>query len=158
MNDMPADDAAYILPTLEGFRNKLLDLTTRNNLLNLSLNSQRTARLLRFVDCNLQGVLDELLLGREYRLSALPEPPKEKRSTLDESALEAALEQARSEDPLYQQIRADGTGDDATQKALAQADDRLRTTVIEALGKAAQEMQVARHPGLTGATRSDRAV
>ena len=142
---MPADDAAYIFPTLEGFRNKLLDLTTRNNLLNLSLKSQRTARLLRFVDCNLQGVLDGLLVGRQYSLSALSEPPKEKRSTLDEAAIEAALEQARSEDPLYQQIRADGTGDDATQKALAQADDRLRTMVIETLGKAAQEMQVAKN-------------
>ena len=58
MTVTPAADAAYILPTLEGFRNKLLDLTTRNNLLNLSLKSQRTARLLRFVDCNLQAVLD----------------------------------------------------------------------------------------------------
>ncbi len=142
---MPTDDAAYILPTLEGFRNKLLDLTTRNNLLNLSLKSQRTARLLRFVDCNLQGVLDGLLLGRQYSLSALPEPPKEKRSTLDEAAIEAALEQARSEDPLYRQILADGIGDDATQKALTQADDRLRTTVIETLGKADQEAQVARN-------------
>lgn len=142
---MPADDAAYILPTLEGFRNKLLDLTTRNNLLNLSLKSQRTARLLRFVDCNLQGVLDGLLLGRQYSLSALSEPPKEKRSTLDEAAIEAALEQARFEDPLYQQIRGDGIGDDATQKALAQADDRLRSTVIETLGKAAQKTQDAKN-------------
>ena len=41
---MPAkNNSAYILPTLEGFRNKLLDLTTRNKLLNLGLkvNAQR---------------------------------------------------------------------------------------------------------------------
>ena len=72
MTVTPAADAAYILPTLEGFRNKLLDLTTRNNLLNLSLKSQRTARLLRFVDCNLQAVLDGLTSGRQYNVSATP--------------------------------------------------------------------------------------
>ena len=95
MTVTPAADAAYILPTLEGFRNKLLDLTTRNNLLNLSLKSQRTARLLRFVDCNLQAVLDGLTSGRQYSLSALPEPPKEKQPTLDDAAVESALEKAR---------------------------------------------------------------
>ena len=77
MTVTPAADAAYILPTLEGFRNKLLDLTTRNNLLNLSLKSQRTAQLLRFVDCNLQpppsGKLSPVLLttrGLEEMTSA----------------------------------------------------------------------------------------
>ena len=75
----PRESNQYLLPTLEGFRNKLLDLTTRNNLLNLGLKSQRTARLLRFVDCNLQAVLAGLTSGRQYSLSPLPEPPKEKK-------------------------------------------------------------------------------
>jgi len=141
MTVTPADDAAYIVPTLEGFRNKLLDLTTRNNLLNLSLKSQRTARLLRFVDCNLQGVLDGLMSGRQYSLSALPEPPKDKQPTLDEAEVEAALEKARAEDPLYQQILADSSSDDADKNALAQADDRLRAAVLDDLGKAAKDTQ-----------------
>ena len=145
MTETPAADAAYILPTLEGFRNKLLDLTTRNNLLNLSLKSQRTARLLRFVDCNLQAVLEGLTSGRQYSLSALPEPTKEKQPTLDDAAVEAALEQARSDDPLYQQILADGERGEARQKALAQADDRLRAAVLDDLGKAANDTQSAKN-------------
>ena len=145
MTETPAADAAYIPPTLEAFRNKLLDLTTRNNLLNLSLNSQRTARLLRFVDCNLQAVLDGLTSGRQYSLSALPEPTKEKQPTLDDAAVEAALEQARSDDPLYQQILADGERGEARQKALAQADDRLRAAVLDDLGKAANDTQSAKN-------------
>ena len=147
MTVTPAADAAYIVPTLEGFRNKLLDLTTRNNLLNLNLKSQRTARLLRFVDCNLQGVLNGLMSGRQYSLSALPEPPKDKQPSLDEDEVEAALEKARAEDPLYQQILADGSSDDAAKSALAQADDRLRAAVLDDLGKAAKDTQWA-SPGL----------
>ena len=53
----------YLIPTLEGFRNKLLDLTTRNNLLNLSLSSKRTSRLLRFIGCDPQVILAELCDG-----------------------------------------------------------------------------------------------
>jgi very-short-patch-repair endonuclease len=145
MTVTPAADAAYIIPTLESFRNKLLDLTTRNNLLNLSLKSQRTARLLRFVDCNLQGVLDGLMGGRQYSLSALPEPPKDKQPTLDEAEVEAALEKARAQDPLYQQILADGAGDDAAKSALAQADDRLLSSVYEDLGKPAKDTQTGKN-------------
>ena len=62
MTVTPATDAAYILPTLERFRNKLLDLTTRNNLLNLSQKSQRTARLLRIALINQQGAQRRLNL------------------------------------------------------------------------------------------------
>ena len=69
MTETPAADASYILPTLEGFRNKLLDLTTRNNLLNLSLKSQRTARLLRFVDCNLHQLSQLVCDGVEYLIT-----------------------------------------------------------------------------------------
>ncbi len=116
MTVTPAADAAYIIPTLEGFRNKLLDLATRNNLLNLSLKSQRTARLLRFVNCNLQGILDGLMSEHQYSLSALPETPKEKQ-TFDEGEIEAALKKARAEDllewiPIH--VRPD-TGLDDTQ-------------------------------------------
>ena len=96
MTVTPAADAAYIAHTLEGFRNKLLDLTTRNNLLNLSLKSLRTARLRRFVDCNLQGVLDGLMNGRQSSVNALPEPPKEKQ-TFDKGEIEAALAKASAE-------------------------------------------------------------
>jgi very-short-patch-repair endonuclease len=135
----------YLLPTLEGFRNKLLDLTTRNNLLNLGLKSQRTARLLRFIDCNIQAVLVGLIGGNEYRLSGLPEPTKEKQPSIDDTAVEIALEQARSQDPLYQQILADNNGDEASTTALAQADDRLRAAVIEDLGKVSRDTQSAKN-------------
>ena len=136
-----AGDAAHVIPTLEGFRNKLLDLTTRNKLLNLGLKSQRTASLLRFVDCNLQTVLDGLASGRQYSLAGLPEPPKEKQPEIGDKEVEAALDQARASDPLYQQILADGGDDEATKVALAHANDRLRTAIIEDLGKATQEAQ-----------------
>ena len=143
---MPAkNDSAYILPTLEGFRNKLLDLTTRNKLLNLGLKSQRTARLLRFVDSNLQTVLDGLTNGRKYSLCGLPEFPKEKQPELDDVEIEAAVVQARANDPLYQQVLADGDDDEATKVALAQADERLRTTVLEELGKAVKNLQSAKN-------------
>lgn len=46
MTVTPAADAANIVPTIEGFRRKLPDLTTRNYLLKLSLKSQRTAQIL----------------------------------------------------------------------------------------------------------------
>jgi very-short-patch-repair endonuclease len=146
-NDMAGQPEGnqYLLPTLESFRNKLLDLTTRNNLLNLGLKSQRTARLLRFVDCNLHAVLAGLTSGRQYSLSALPEPPKEKQPALDDTAVETALAEARTQDPLYQQILADGTGDEASKAALAQADDRLRAAVLEDLGKASKDAQSAKN-------------
>ena len=137
----PGESSQHLLPTLEGFRNKLLDLTTRNNLLNLSLQSQRSARLLRFVDCNPQAVLAGLMSGRQYSLSALPEPPKERQQMIDDTAIELALVEAKSEDPLYQQILLDGAGDDATKVALAQADDRLRVSVLEKIGKASKDSQ-----------------
>jgi hypothetical protein len=56
--------ASHLIPTLEGLRNKLLDLTTRNNLLNLSLNDKRTRRLIRFVHSDLQGALILFVLAR----------------------------------------------------------------------------------------------
>lgn len=131
----------YLLPTLERFRNKLLDLTTRNSLLNLSLKSRRTTRLLRFVDCNLQATLDGLISNRQYSLSALPDPPKEKQVSADDEAVRAALAQAREKDPLYQQVLADAQDDEGTKTALAQADDRLRIVVLEELGKASKDAQ-----------------
>ncbi len=145
MTVTPAAEAAYILPTLERFRNKLLDLTTRNNLLNLSLKSQKAARLLRFVDCNLQAVLNGLVSGCQYSLSALPEPPKDKQDSVDEEVVEAALAKARTEDPLYQQILADGQGNVATKTALAQAEDRLRAAVLEGLGNPAKSTQSSKN-------------
>lgn len=141
---LPADNQ-HLLPTLEGFRNKLLDLTTRNNLLNLGLKSQRTARLLRFIDCDLQAVLVGLSGGRQYGLSGLPEPPKEQQPSIDEEAFEIALEQAKSKDPLYQQILSDNNIGGDSRTALAQADDRLRAAVLEDLGRAARDTQSAKN-------------
>ena len=96
MTVTPAADAAYIVPTFEIFSNEPLNLITRNKLLSLSLRSQRTVRLLRFVDCNLQGVLDGLMSGRQYSLSALPEPPKGNQ-TVDEGDIEDVLVKASAE-------------------------------------------------------------
>ena len=87
-------DDAYIIPTLERFRNKLLDLTANNKLLNLRLANQKTNQLLRFVDCNLQAVLDGLIAGRNYSIDALPEPPSESSQEPDEAEAEAAPEAA----------------------------------------------------------------
>ena len=142
---MKLDINQHLRPTLEGFRNKLLDLTSRNSLLNLSLKSQRTARLLRFIDCDLQAVLNGLASGRQYSLSSLTEPAKEKQSSLGDAVLEAAIEKARLEDPLYKQILSDSQGDPAAIAILAQADDRLRATVLEGLGNTSKEDQTDRY-------------
>ena len=75
------DVNSYLLPTLEGFRNKLLDLTSRNNLLNLSLTSSRSARLMRFVACDPQAVLNTLCSGSTLELKPLPDPPEEEEKT-----------------------------------------------------------------------------
>ena len=100
---------------------------------------------MRFVDSNLQSVLDGLTNGRKYSLCGLPEFPKEKQPELDDEEIEAALVQARANDPLYQQVLADGDDDEATKVALAQADERLRTTVLEELGKAVKNLQSAKN-------------
>lgn len=88
-------DDAYIIPTLERFRNKLLDLSANNKLLNLRLSNQKTNQLLRFVDCNLQAVLEGLTAGRNYSIDGLPEPPSEAPPEPDEA--EAALEELISQ-------------------------------------------------------------
>jgi hypothetical protein len=79
----PIEGSSYLLPTLEGFRNKLLDLTSRNNLLNLGLTSKRTARLMRFVSCDPQAILNTLCSGNLLELKALPEPPDEEEHELE---------------------------------------------------------------------------
>ena len=124
----------YLIPTLEGFRNKLLDLTTRNNLLNLSLSSKRTSRLLRFIDCDPQVILAELCDGATIQILALPDPPNDNTNDEESDEFKQALEVARSQDPLYEQILADSTGDQGLSQALYKAEDRLRSMVREGLG------------------------
>ena len=102
----------YLVPTLEGFRNKLLDLTTRNNLLNLSLSSKRTARLLRFIDCDPQAVLAALCDGTTIQITPLPVPPDDEGKDEAGEDFENALVIARKQDPLYQQVLADSANAD----------------------------------------------
>lgn len=125
------DVNSYLLPTLEGFRNKLLDLTSRNSLLNLSLTSSRTARLMRFVACDPQAILNTLCSGSTLELKPLPDPPEEEEKTLEGQDFMAALDRAREQDPLYLQVRADSFGDKNFSTALAQAEDRVRSKVRE---------------------------
>lgn len=125
--------ASHLIPTLEGLRNKLLDLTTRNNLLNLSLNDKRTRRLIRFVHSDLQGTLNALCSGLTLPLIALPDPPEKELREVNEDEFEAALANARLEDPLYQQILNDSAEDKGISPALASAEDRLRSQVREEL-------------------------
>jgi very-short-patch-repair endonuclease len=120
-----ATDAAYVLPTLEKFRKKLLDLSAaRNSLLDLKFSKPKSLRLLRFVDCNPQVVLNGLISGRQYSISALPELPKGRQRDVDDAALEIALEAARDEDLLDQKIPSGDGGDAVRQLALEQASDR----------------------------------
>ena len=125
--------ASHLIPTLEGLRNKLLDLTTRNNLLNLSLNDKRTRRLIRFVHSDLQGTLNALCSGSTLPLIALPDPPEKELREVNDDEFEAALAKARLEDPLYQQILNDSAEDKGISPALASAEDRLRSQVREEL-------------------------
>jgi superfamily I DNA and/or RNA helicase len=130
----PGGQRSHLIPTLDGLRNKLLDLTTRNNLLNLSLNDKRTRRLIRFVHSDLQGTLSALCSGTTaLPLLSLPDPPEDKLNEIDDDEFEAAMAAARCEDPLYQQILADSAGDKGLSPALASAEDRLRSQVREAL-------------------------
>ena len=125
------DVNSYLLPTLEGFRNKLLDLTSSNNLLNLSLTSTRTARLMRFVSCDPQAVLNSLCSGYTLELKPLADPPEDEEKKREGEDFQAALTRAREQDPLYQQILADSSGDKSLSPALAQAEDRVRSKVKE---------------------------
>ncbi len=131
----PSDYNHYLVPTLEGFRNKLLDLTTRNNLLNLSLSSKRTARLLRFIDCDPQAVLAALCDGTTIQIIALPDPPDDDGKDEAGEEFENALVIARKHDPLYQQVLADSANDQGLSPALAQAEDRLRSKLREDFGQ-----------------------
>jgi hypothetical protein len=128
MMTKPVDGNSYLLPTLEGFRNKLLDLTSRNNLLNLPL---ARGRLMRFVACDPQAILNTLCSGNLLELKALPNPP-EKEHELEGQEFQTALVQARQQDPLYQQILVDSSADKGHSPALAQAEDRVRSRVREA--------------------------
>ena len=141
----PQDLNQYLTPTLEGFRNKLLDLTTRNNLLNLSLNSKRTARLLRFISCNPQSILGALCDGTSLQITALPDPPDDGEKNEASEEFEKALSLAKDEDPLYQQILADSAGDQGLSPALAQAEDRLRSALREELGQKVKTTKSSRN-------------
>lgn len=121
----------YLVPTLDGFRNKLLDLTTRNNLLNLSLASKRTSKLIRFIGCDPQVILNKLCEGAQLGLVALPNPPETFFVAEDSEEFELALAKAKELDPLYQQVIADSNGDQNQDLVLAQAEDRLRWLVRE---------------------------
>ena len=77
MTHMAAGSDAHILPTLERFRSKLLDISTSNKLISLRLTQQNTNQFLRLIDCNLQAVLDGLISSREFGISALPDPPND---------------------------------------------------------------------------------
>ncbi|MCX5969749.1 MAG: DUF4011 domain-containing protein [Cyanobacteria bacterium] len=125
----------YLTPTLEGFRNKLLDLTTRNNLLNLSLNSKRSARLLRFISCDPQAVLRALCDGMTLQIVPLPDPPNNGERDEAGEEFDSALRIARSQDPLYQQVLADSAGDQGLSPALAKAESRLRSALQEGIGQ-----------------------
>jgi len=131
----PNDLNQYLVPTLEGFRNKLLDLTTRNNLLNLSLSSKRTARLLRFIDCDPQAVLAALCDGTSIQIIPLPDPPDDDGKDEAGEEFEKALVIARKQDPLYQQVLADSANDQGLSPALVQAEDRLRSMLREDFGQ-----------------------
>ena len=132
----PIDGSSYLLPTLEGFRNKLLNLTSKNNLLNLGLTSRRTARLMRFVACDPQAILNTLCSGNLLELKALPSPPEEEEHGLEAQEFQVALVQARDQDPLYQHIFTDSSAGNGHGPALAQAEDRVRSRVREAFEQA----------------------
>ena len=100
----------YLLPTFDGFRNKLLDLTTRNNLLNLSLASKRTSKLLRFIGCDPQIILNKLCEGVQIELIALPNPPETFFTGEDGEEFELSLAKAKEPYSPYQQVIADCNG------------------------------------------------
>jgi len=125
----PVDVSSYLLPTLEGFRNQLLDLTSMNNLLNLPL---ARGRLMRFVACDPQVILNTLCSDKLLGLKYLLKPPEEEEHELEGQEFNAALVQARQQDPLYQQILVDSSAGQGHSPALAQAEDRLRSRVREA--------------------------
>ena len=140
------DEFSHVLPTLERFRKKLLELSTwRNSLLDLKFSKQKSLRLLRFVDCNPQAVLDGLISGRQYSIRALPEFPKGHHLDVDDVAVEPAPEQSKEEDPLNPQNLRGGSDDEATQFALIQADDGIRTSVTESLEAKLRNAKSSRH-------------
>lgn len=117
-------------PRLAELRRSLLDLSTRNRLLNFK-HSNRGARFVRVVDEVPSEIFNQLQDGREIELVPLPNPPDEPK---DESTLEfrETLERALLTDRTYleavAEIEAEDRDDSEARMRAVERDlrDRLR--------------------------------
>jgi very-short-patch-repair endonuclease len=138
MESTPKATNSHLLPTLERFRNKLLDLTSRNKLLNLSLDNKRTARLIRFIACDPQSVLDTLCSGEQLKLKALSDPPEEEKRRIEGEEVEAPLIDAKSQKTPSEEIVADGPSENNINPVAFPAEDLPHSKVRNEFEKASK--------------------
>jgi Protein of unknown function (DUF4011) len=89
----------FVRDTIQQYRSKLLDLSSRNPLINFR-HSERSRSHIRIVDEAPELLYEKLAAGRELTFAALPDPelvPKEELMPL----FDAALRRAKREDEEY---------------------------------------------------------
>jgi hypothetical protein len=128
------DDAAldqFVADTVRKLRTKLLDLTTRNPLLNFR-HAARSRRFVRVIDEIPDLLFTRFEAGDPLRFKAIPDPDDE---PADEKTIEfrRVLEQARLEDPEHLKALAE-LGEDPGDKPLKRLDNQLRAWLRERLG------------------------
>lgn len=148
------DDDTYVLPTLERFRSKLLDLTSSNKLLNLKLSNQKASQFLRFVDCDLQSVLNGLIAGQEYGINAPPEPSNGLPPPLDDAEGDLEFDEQEvfsSQQPLANSQNDNDSSAEANQtKASERALDATLEEPNQESGDSQNLMSLARWAHDTG--------
>lgn len=125
--DSPQAKAAEL--ALKQLRQRLLDLSSRNRLLNFKHNT-RSGGGIRIVDASISELFESLIGEKPIELIAMPEPPDE----LDDEKTErflAALEEAMLTDKTYikELKEIEATGQDDSEARLRTAERTLRDKV-----------------------------
>ena len=126
----PRSDNQHVTRLLAAYREKLVDLTRRNRLLNYR-HSESSNTHIRIVDCGLDQLVREIERGNRLEFTALPDPSA---GLGDEDTAEfrAAYESASLSDPEYledvQTQNVEGTDDPEAYAAIERSlRDRVRT-------------------------------
>lgn len=123
-------DNQHVPRLLAAFRERLIDLTRRNRLINYR-HSESSNTHVRIVDCGLNDLIGEIIQGTQLEFTALPEAT----AVLDDeggSEFRAAFESAALSDPEYldrvQRQNMDGSSDPEFQAKIERSlKDRVRT-------------------------------
>ena len=124
-----ADQGDHISRLLSAFRDKLIDLTRRNRLINYR-HSESSNTHIRIINCGLNDLAEASISGRQLEFVALPDPPAQT-GDIESPEFQAAYEIAVLSDQEYlDQIRilnAEGSSDpDLLSQLEGSLKDRIR--------------------------------